>query len=90
MVRGEVEDTSEHGWDQKRVQQTVLKAGARVAKHGRRLMVDVAQAAGVLWERLLDQVRRWWRDPTWGVRVPRPRPWIAPPAHAHRYLVLRE
>ena len=48
MVRGEVEDTSEHGWDQKRVQQTVLKAGARVAKHGRRLMVDVAQAAGDL------------------------------------------
>jgi len=30
----------------KRVQQTVLKAGARVTEHGRRIVVDVARAAG--------------------------------------------
>ena len=90
MVRGELEDGSENGWDVKRVQETVLRAGARVAKHGRRLMVDVAKAAGVLWGRVLDGVRRWWRDGAWGRIRPRPRPWVAPPRHAHLCLVLRE
>jgi hypothetical protein len=90
MLRGELEAGSENGWDLKRVQQTVLRAGGRVAKHSRQLMVDVAQAAGVLWGRVLDRVRHWWRDATWGGRGPRRRPWVAPPAHAHLCLVLRE
>jgi hypothetical protein len=58
MIRGELEDASGSGWDLRRVQQTVLKAGARVAEHGRRIFVDVAKAAGVLWGRLLERVRR--------------------------------
>jgi hypothetical protein len=96
MIRGELEDASGSGWDLKRVQQTVLKAGARVAEHGRRIFVDVAKAAGVLWGRLLERVRRWWRDETWGrdaagrLRGCRARPWVAPPSHAHLCLVLRE
>ena len=96
MIRGELEDSSGHGWDLKRVQQTVLKAGARVAEHGRRVIVDVAKAAGVLWGRLLDRVKRWWRDDAWGrdnagrPRGPRRRPWPPPPSHAHLCLVLRE
>jgi hypothetical protein len=90
MVRGELEDASGNGWDLKRVQQTVLRAGARVVKHGRKLMVDVARAAAVVWERLLARVGRWWRDPAWGRSGPRRRVWIAPPAHAHLALVLRE
>lgn len=61
MLRGELEYASGCGWDLKRVQQTVLRAGARVVEHGRRLIVDVARAAGVLWDRLLDRIRRWWR-----------------------------
>ena len=89
MLRGEMEDASGSGWDLSRLQKTVLKAGARVVEHGRRLIVDVAQAAGVLWGHLLERMARWWRDPTWG-RPPRPRPWVPPPAHAHRSLVLRE
>jgi len=36
MLRGELEDASGTGWDLKRVQQTVLKAGARLVEHGRR------------------------------------------------------
>jgi len=44
MLRGELEDASGCGWDLKRVQQTVLKAGARVVEHSRRLIVDVALA----------------------------------------------
>jgi len=49
MLRGELEDASGCGWDLRRVQQTVLKAGARVVEQGRRVFVDVAQAVGVLW-----------------------------------------
>ena len=96
ILRGELEDSSGSGWDLRRVQQTVLKAGARVAEHGRRLFVDVAKAAGVLWGRLLDRVKHWWREEAWGRdstgrrRGPRPRPWVPPPAHAHLCLVLRE
>jgi len=96
MIRGELEDSSGSGWDLQRVQQTVLKAGARVAEHGRRIFVDVAKAAGVLWGRLLRRIGRWWQDPAWGRdsagrrRGPRPRAWVPPPAHAHRCLVLRE
>lgn len=90
MLRGELEDASGCGWDLKRVQQTVLKAGARVVEHGRRLIVDVARAAGVLWDRLLDRVRRWWRDEAWGCAGPRPRRWVPPPRHSHMSLVLRE
>lgn len=90
MIRGELEDASGNGWDLKRVQQTVLKAGARVTEHGRRLFVDVAGAAGALWGRVLRRVQRWWRDARWGRHAPRPRRWVAPPPHAHRLLVLRE
>jgi hypothetical protein len=96
MIRGELEDSSGSGWDLRRVQQTVLKAGARVVEHGRRIFVDVAKAAGVLWGRLLERVQRWWRDKAWGrdssarVRGPRPRAWVRPPRHAHLCLVLRE
>lgn len=90
MLRGEMEDASPHGWDLQRLQQTVLKAGARVVEHSRRLMVDVAHAAGMLWSGLLDRMRRWWRDPSWGRCKPRPRRWIAPPSHAHLSLVLRQ
>lgn len=90
MLRGELEDASGCGWDLKRVQQTVLKAGARVVEHGRRVLVDVARAAGVLWGRLLGRIARWWQADAWGRRGPRPRPWVPPPRHAHLSLVLRE
>jgi len=90
IVRGELEDSSGNGWDMRRVQQTVLKAGARVTEHGRRIVVDVAKAAGVLWSRVLGRVKQWWRDATWGGKGPRRRGWVAPPPHAHLELVLRE
>jgi hypothetical protein len=89
-IRGELEDANYRGWDLRRVQQTVLKVGARVVEHGRRIIVDLAAAAGVLWGRLLNRMQRWWRDEAWGRVKPCPRPWVAPPRHAHRCLVLRE
>jgi len=90
MIRGELEDASGNGWDLKRVQQTVLKAGAMVTEHSRRIWVDVAAAAGVLWTGLLQRVARWWRDETWGHHGPRPLRWVPPPRHANLCLVLRE
>lgn len=96
VIRGELEDSSGSGWDLRRVQQTVLKTGARVAQHSQRIFVDVAKAAGVLWGRLLERIARWWRDEAWGRdstgrrRGPRPRPWVPSPSHAHLSLVLRE
>jgi len=90
MVRGELECDTGSGWDLKRVQQTVLKAGARVTEHARRVWVDVAKAAGALWGRVLGRMKRWWREESWGRAKPRPRPWVPPPAHAHQELVLRE
>jgi len=96
MIRGELEDASGAGWDLKRVQQTVLKTAARVAKHSGRLLVDISRAAGVLWGRVLRRVARWWRDASWGRdpagrrRGPRPHSWVPPPSHAHLSLVLRE
>ena len=96
MIRGELEGASGSGWDLRRVQQTVLKAGARMSEHSRRIFVDVARAAGVLWGSLLERVRRWWRDETWGrdsagrCRGCRRRGWMPPPSHAHLHLVLRE
>jgi hypothetical protein len=95
MLRAEMEDASPNGWDLRRLQQTVLRAGARVVRHGGRLIMDVARAAGALWDKLIRRMRRWWRDPSWGRGrggrgLPRSRRWIPPPPHAHRCLVLRE
>lgn len=96
MIRGELEDNSGTGWDLGRVQQTVLKVGARIVEHGRRLIVDIAKAAGILWGRLFSRIKRWWRDGSWGRdengcrRDPRPRPWVPPPSHAHLHLVLHQ
>ncbi|MEA1938105.1 MAG: IS1380 family transposase [Pseudomonadota bacterium] len=90
ILRGELEDSSGNGWDLKRVRQTVLKAGARVVEHGRRLFVDVSKAAGMLWGMLLVGISRWWRDESWGRVKPRPKRWISPPSHSHLSLVLRE
>ena len=96
VIRGELEDASGIGWDLQRVQRTVLKTGARVAKHSGRLLVDLSRAAGVLWGRVLGRVARWWRDASWGHdaagrrRGPHPHRWVPPPSHAHLSLVLRE
>jgi hypothetical protein len=90
IARGELELATENGWDLTRVQRTVLRAGARVVKHSGRLIINVAEAAGRFWQRIMARVDRWWRDPAWGTRPPRSRRWVPPPTHAHLTLVLRE
>jgi len=91
MLRGEMEQaTPESGWDLSRLTESVLKAGGRVLEHGRRLFVDLAASAAPLWALLLARLERWRLPARWGQEpTPRPRPWVPPPAHAHRSLVLR-
>jgi len=91
ILRGELEGAFGSGWDIGRVQRSVLKAGARITKGGRRLFVDLAQAVTGFWHQLSEAIRRWrfpspWNEPT----GPTARPWTPPPSHAHLQLVLRE
>ncbi len=90
MLRGELEASLGTGWDLRRLQQTVLKAGGRVVKKSRRLLLDVALAVLPLWEKLIRRLQRWKLPRRWlAPRGPRSRPWIPPPEHAHLSVVLR-
>jgi hypothetical protein len=91
ILRGELESTSPSGWDLGRLQRTVLKAGARMVKGGRRIFFDVAAAVAPFWARLWRRIRRWrWPDRWKLPRQPKPRDYMPPPDHAHLSLVLRE
>lgn len=90
MLRGEIEATSPAGWDLERLQTSVLKAGARIVKSGRRLFVDVARAVLPLWSLLIARLERW-RLPPHLLRQRRRATshWMPPPLHAHLHAVLR-
>lgn len=91
MLRGEMEDSTGNGWDLGRVQRSVLKAGARVNTSARRLIVDVAAAAVVLWRHVIRRIERWIPSKHWDPPAPpRPRSYVPPPRHAHLSLVLRQ
>lgn len=90
MLRNEYE-ASGSCIDLGRFQRDVLKAGARVVKHARRLIVYIARVVRPLWDRVMDGVRGW-RLPA---RFPQPRgarvrEWRPPPAHAFLHEVRRE
>lgn len=90
MIRGELEEATQSGWDPGRVQRSVLKAGARVNTSARRHIVDVAAAAIVVWRYLIRRIETWAPSKLWApVRGPQPRDYTPPPSHAHRTLVLR-
>lgn len=59
LARIELEDDAGGGWDLRRFQTSVLKAGARIVKHARRLVVRVAASAQTCWERLARRLARW-------------------------------
>lgn len=91
MIRGELEDTGPNGWDLGRVQKTVFKAGAQVLRSGRRLLVQLACAASVLWARVVRRIALWKLPGIYGPPpAPRRRPWRAPPRHAFLSVVYRE
>lgn len=90
MLRGELEVSCGTGWDMRRVQTSVLKAGARVVTKSRRLFVDVAAAVLPLWRRLFRRLERWKIPRRWpSPRGANPRHWIPPPSHANLDVVLR-
>ncbi len=90
MLRGELEASLGTGWDLGRLQTSVLKAGARVVKKSRRLLLDVAAAVLPLWESLIRRMQRWKLPERWPTPLrPKPRAWVPPPRHAHLSVVMR-
>jgi len=91
MLRNELEDSTGGCWDLTRFRDYVLKAGGRVAKHSRRLIVHLAQAVVGFWDRLVGRIRSWQLvDRFVQPRGPTRRPWRPPPRHAHLLEVLRD
>lgn len=91
MLRIEYEDKAGSCVDLRRFQRDVLKAGGRVVKHARRLVLHVAQVVAPFWQRLISCINRW-KLPS---RFPepqgsRPRDWMPPPSHAFLAEVRRE
>jgi hypothetical protein len=89
-LRIEYEDAAGSCFDLARFQRDVLKAGARVTKHARRVIVCVAQVVRPFWEHLVACLRRWRlpaRFPS--PRGPRVRDWLPPPRHACLHEVRR-
>lgn len=91
LLRIELEDTLGGCWDLGRFRDYVLKAGGRVAKHSRRLLMHLAQAVVGFWRRLVERIAGWRLAP----RFPLPRGptigvWRPPPRHAHLSEVLRD
>ena len=91
VLRCEAEDAGGACWDLARFQRRVLKAGGRIAKHSRRLLVTLAVAVTPIWQRLLQCFARWRLPPRFGKpRRPRRRDYMPLPRHAFLAEVLRE
>ena len=80
FLRLEMEAAGGGCWSLERFRDVVLKTGGRVVKHGRRLVLRIAQAAQPFWDRLSRRLRRWKfpasLPPPSG---PQPRAWMPPP-----------
>lgn len=91
MLRIEYEDKAGSCLDLVRFQRDVLKAGGRVVKHARRLVLYVAQAVAPFWKQLIDCINRWKLPERFPKpRGSRPRDWMPPPRHAFLFEVRRE
>ena len=90
-LRIEYEDGAGSCFDLGRFQRDVLKAGGRIVKHARRLVLHAAQVVAPFWRRLLERFARWklpGRFPQ--PQGPRVRAWTPPPRHAFLVEVRRE
>lgn len=90
MMRCELEDELGGCWDLVRFQQSVLRTGARVAKHSRRLVVYIEESVRSFWIAMASRIgslrlANLWRRPRGGSS----RAYTPPPRHAHEHLVLR-
>ena len=90
LLRIELEKRAGGSWDLRRFQNYVLKAGGRVVKKSRRLVLYVARAVTPFWQLVIGRIASWklpcrWAPPRGAGR----RAWIPPPRHAHLEEVLR-
>lgn len=77
--------------DLARFQRDVLKAGARLVKHSRQLIVYVASVIRPLWKRFVDRIKAWRLPDSFPTpRGARVRDWRPLPRHAFRAEVRRE
>jgi hypothetical protein len=91
MLRLEYEDAAGSCVDLGRFQRDVLKAGGRVVKQARRLVLRVARAVTPFWRLLVDRLRRWSLPRRLGILTgPQLRAWMPPPRHAFLREVRRE
>lgn len=86
ICRNEIEDSFGGCWDLKRFQLFVLKVGAEIVKHSRRLVMRIAQSATPLWARLIERIEAWH---TFAAGGRRPSGFMPAPSHAHLTEVLR-
>lgn len=90
VVRNEHEDVQGSCMDLGRFQNQVLKAGALIVKHARRLTVRVARSVQDFWERLSDQFSGWKLPDRLHANIgPNRRALRPPPKHSHLIEVLR-
>ena len=91
LLRIEYEATAGSCCDLRRFQRDVLKAGGRVVKHSRRLVLHVARVVAPFWEQLVACLRRWKLPPRFPTpRGPSVRDWLPPPRHAFLHEVRRQ
>ncbi len=90
VVRNEHENVHGSGMDLGRFQAYVLKAGARIVKHSRRLIVRVAQSVQSFWQRLAECIAAWRLPERLHANTsPNRRSLRRAPKHAHLQEVLR-
>ncbi len=91
LLRIELEDKLGGCWDLGRFRDYVLKAGGRVTKRSRRLLVHLAQAVVGFWQHVLQRIAAWHLAPRFPMpRGPTVRLWRPPPRHADLSEVLRD
>jgi hypothetical protein len=91
VLRIELEDRLGGCWDLGRFRDYVLKAGGRVAKRSRRLLVHMAQAVVGFWRQVVERMARWRLASRFPLaRGPTVRVWRPPPRHAYWLEVLRD
>jgi hypothetical protein len=82
-LRIEYEDRAGSCFDLGRFQRDVLKGGARLVKHARRIVVHLAAVVRPFWEELVCCLRSWVLPDRYPApRGPRRRDWLPPPRHA--------
>ncbi len=80
-LRRETELATGSGWDLARFQRTVLHVGARLAKGSHRLRFLLMRPFARIWTVVAERIGRW--GEALKKSVPRGRPFVPPPSHAH-------